>query len=265
MGGVRPLWSLIHRVCREASSRPPPPCPSPPQQTFPFLVFILAVGREGRGGGCQTSRKRLFVWLALFMPTGRRAGRRAVPPAGRAAGPGPRPLWALGPAHIHPGQVTRAPGGPATVGAFVSTSPRPTAAVLGYPRDSNGEHHCSGGFLCVPWFNPPDSMDVLHSQHPHSTDEQTEARGVCMTCPKPHRSHRVEPSTEPRAGWRPRPCVPAPLPRMHTLPHACTCTLTSPGAPRQQPPHHDHLSISMPDTVPGTHACTQCFHSVTEK
>ena len=89
--GVRSALPL-----EEPPARPTAPIHSK-EQTFPFLVFILAAGDEGRGTGFKTSRKRLFVWLALFMPTRRRAGRQAWP----SVPPPPPP----------PGQVAVAPGG----------------------------------------------------------------------------------------------------------------------------------------------------------
>lgn len=88
------------------------PIPSQ-EQTFPFLAFILAVAEEGRGRGCKTSRKRLFVWLASFVPTGERPGSGQscmalpLPPAG---------LWAT----PSSSQGTGALGSAVTVGAFIS-------------------------------------------------------------------------------------------------------------------------------------------------
>lgn len=76
------------------------PIPSK-EQTFPFLVFILAVGDEGRGGGFRTSRKRLFVWPCLCQRGGGLGSRPS--PAGRAARPGPCPPQGSGPPTLRPG------------------------------------------------------------------------------------------------------------------------------------------------------------------
>lgn len=57
------------------AATPIQPIPSK-EQSFPFLVFTLAVAEEGRGRGFKTGRKRLFVWLASLMPTGERTGGR---------------------------------------------------------------------------------------------------------------------------------------------------------------------------------------------
>lgn len=225
---------------------------------------------KGAAQGLKPAEKGfLSGWPCLCQRGGGPGGRPGPPcppptPRPGRRGPG-RPLSAGRQGWDVPPPLTPATQqGPSAERRFSQGRTQPSG--LGCPRDTNDGHHRSGAFLCFPVESSRQPTAVAASfPAPPSPDTggETEAQGVRVTCPRPHRLQTLEPRPKGRAGWlggRGGPRCPAPACAVPPPP-ARHARARSPRCPEAAALLRFVFASPVPRTCLAHTSYSRCFHS----